>query len=699
MTMNSKYVYAFAGLLLGLTACSNEDLISQSGQLNGETVFVSLKVDRNKAVTRTIINETDTENGIGLSNVWAPGDQVTLVSATGAVAGTLTLEGTGGESEGIFSGEATIADGEYTVWYLGADPAYARIESGAVVNDLATAGCEVSGSFNDLNRGDLMNSKVQIIVKDGKATVAESVTLASQMAMAHFTLGMDGLDTALAAEDAKLTLSYTVGETPYSYSITNKEAEVYVPLFPGTYAPSFTLTSGDKTYTYAFANTTNVVAGLYYCGAKDSATGDSNGINVPLKDPSEQNPYEGYENEDPRNPLHKFAKYNLVRVGERGSLVNGFAESETENGALYQWGRNYGYMDTNGIYKPEIVSPDEDFTNYIDALGVFNKPDSESGRSLDYYVYNKGNKYFMVSGTETRYNPNGNPYKFWFDDPLFYNSVDDIKDHPTSYFMDGTPDDKLYGYGDYYMGMDYMNNLPDYWLSTFEDGGSTWIARAEKCGYANTNPCPEGWRMPTLEEFKAIAPEGQGLDANKSMASMLSNYAEVRKTTDGVNYVIRWIYDSSAITIEAVVVEGAITKSQVTSKFWDDNRDKKVVRVFPFTGSIVPFIGYVDGWGISDAHLIVRPYHRGFADIGFFSQAVGKPNNYGWAQIGPGNNAGAPFGGYWINEKNYAFKFEAKEISHGTNTSNKTFTSTSCLFVGSAEPVMGYAIRPVMDIK
>ncbi|MDE6553251.1 MAG: hypothetical protein K2K98_09890 [Muribaculaceae bacterium] len=694
--MNSKYVYAFAGLLLGLTACSNEDLISQSGQLNGETVFVSLKVDRNKAVTRTIINETDTENGIGLSNVWAQGDQVTLISATGAVAGTLTLEGAGGDSEGIFSGEATIADGEYTVWYLGADPAYARIDNGVVVNDLATAGCDVSGSFSDLNKGDLMNSKVSIIVKDGKATVAESVTLASQMAMAHFTLGMDGLDTALAAENAKLTLSYIVGETPYSYNITNKEADVYVPLFPGEYAPSFTLTSGDKTYTYAFANTTTVQAGLYYCGDKDSATGGSNGINVSLKDPSEKDPYEGYENEDPRNPLHKFAKYNLVRVGERGSLVNGFAESETENGALYQWGRNYGYMDTNGIYKPEIVSPDEDFTNYIDALGLFDDPDSEYDRVLDYYVYNpNSNRYFITSGTAKRYTPEHPQYSLWYDAPRSYSTVDDLKEHPDKYFMNGTPGTKYLGYGSYYMGLDQFNNQPDYWLSSFGNGGSTWEERAGKCGYTAVNPCPDGWRMPTLEEFKAIAPEGQGLDQNKNMATMLSNYAEVRKTKDGVNYVIRWIYDSSAITVEAVVVETAIAKSQVNSKFWDDNRDKKVVRVFPFTGSIVPLVSYADDAEVNNVY-IMRPYHRGFLDIGFIAGAYGPANNGTWTLIGPGNNAGAPFGGYWIDEKNYAFKFEAKEISHGTNTSNKTFTATSCLFVGSAEPVMGYAIRPVM---
>lgn len=696
MIMNSKYAYAFAGLMLGLTACSNEDLMPTSGQQNGETVFVSLNVDRSKGKTRTIIEEVDVTDGVGLSNVWAAGDQVTLVGADGTVAGTLTLEGEGGSSEGIFSGEATIAEGEYTVWYLGdarkGNP-YAKFENGNYVNALTTPNCSVSGDFGDLNKGDLMNSKVHIVVKNGKASVAESVTLASQMAMAHFTLSTTDenidLESALKANGAKLRLSYKIDGVPYSYTITNQSSDIYVPLLPGKYAPMITLISGSTSYKYAFTTPTEVEAGLYYCGNKNAETGKNEGISVELVDE--------YANEDPSNPLHKFSKYNLERVGVRGSLDNGFVDYASENGALYQWGRNYGYMDTNGIYRENIVSPNEDFTNYIDALGRFDNPDSEDDRILDYYVYNPNpDWYFITSGTSKRYTPNHPEYKWWYDSPNFYTSEADIKAHPDKYFMDGTPGDKFLGYGSYYMGLDQLNNAPDYWLSTFGDGGATWEARAEKCGYKTTNPCPDGWRMPTLEEFKAIAPEGQGLDANRSMATMLSNYAEVRKTTDGVNYVIRWIYDSSAITVEAVVVDEAITKNQVTSKFWDENRDKKVVRVFPFTGSIVPLVSYADDANLNNLY-IMRPYHRGFLDIGFIAQAYGPSNNAIWTLIGPGNNAGAPFGGYWIDEKDYAFKFEAKEISHGTNTSNKTLTVTSCLFVGSAEPVMAYAIRPVMD--
>lgn len=565
------------------------------------------------------------------------------------------------------------------------------------------------GTIDWLSKNDFFTGSQNVTITNSYVSV-ESVSLSRQISFSKFEMQLpdgvtySGQPIIVSGEglNTKASISMTDGSAAFSevgsITVTRPEGEnsneFYLTVLPSTITPTFSVTIDSKTYSCTLAQKTWEASKFV---RKDNLDGTYSGIILKMTEKTTgDDPYKEYENEDPRNPLHKFAKYNLVRVGDRGSLVNGFADSETENGALYQWGRNYGYMDTNGIYKESIVSPDEDFTNYIDALGLFDDPDSEYDRILDYYVYNPNpNRYFITSGTAKRFTPDHPQYSLWYDAPRSYSTVDDLKGHPDKYFMNGTPGTKYLGYGSYYMGLDQYNNQPDYWLSSFGNGGSSWEERAGKCGYTSANPCPDGWRMPTLEEFKAIAPEGQGLDQNKSMASMLSNYAEVRKTKDNVNYVIRWIYDSSAITIEAVVVDEAMTKSQVTSKFWDDNRDKKVVRVFPFTGSIVPLVSYADDAEVDNVY-IMRPYHRGFLDIGFIAQAYGPYNNGTWTLIGPGNNAGAPFGGYWIDEKNYAFKFEAKEISHGTNTSNTKITATSCMFVGSAEPVMGYAIRPVM---
>lgn len=299
----------------------------------------------------------------------------------------------------------------------------------------------------------------------------------------------------------------------------------------------------------------------------------------------------------------------------------------------------------------------------------------------------------MTCGTEARVD---SQYLLWYDLPKSYSTVSELQSHPDKYFMDGTPGTRYCGYGNYGVGMEQKNNKPDYWLSSFGDGGSTWTGRAEKCGYQRTNPCPDGWRLPSLQEFKEIAPEN-GLDKRGNMATMLSNYAELRKTKDGVCYVIRWIYDSAAVTIEAVVVDDSFTKSQITTRFWDENRDKMVSRIFPFTGSIVPLISLSDGYLMRYEEYIVRPHHRGFLRYYGMPQAIGQSNDCCWMLIYPDNNSGSSFGGYWIDEKGYAFKFEALENGHGVNTSNSSDVTTSCLFVGSAEPVMGYAIRPVMN--
>ena len=652
--------------------------------------------------TRSILKEVEGD----LKCTWEAEDLILVMDGSGNKLGVLSLKNGVGEESATFSGEITtdaMGATDINFLYLGSKTVE---DLNALANPVVLDYAAQDGTLDWLSSNDFFSGSQTVDIANSYVSV-ESVSLLRQIAFGKFEMKLPdgvtytGQPITVSGEgiNTKASINMSDGEVTFSeagnITVTRPEGttstEFFLTVLPSTITPTFSVAIDGKTYACSLAAREWSASEF----VRKSGTFDGIALNM-TEQTSGDNPYEGYENEDPRNPLHKFAKYNLVRVGERGSLVNDFASSETENGALYQWGRNYGYMDTNGIYNENIVSPDEDFTNYIDALGLFDDPDSEYDKVLDYYVYNpNSNRYFITSGTAKRYAPQHPQYSLWYDAPRSYSTVADLKAHPDKYFMDGTPGTKFLGYGSFYMGLDQFNNQPDYWLSSFGNGGSTWEARAEKCGYTTTNPCPDGWRMPTLEEFKAIAPEGQGLDKNMSMASMLSNYAEVRKTTDGVNYVIRWIYDSSAITVEAVVVDEAITKSQVTSQFWDNNRDKKVVRVFPFTGSIVPLVSYADDAEVNNVY-IMRPYHRGFLDIGFIAQAYGPANNGTWTLIGPGNNAGAPFGGYWIDDKGYAFKFEAKEISHGTNTSNKTFTATSCMFVGSAEPVMGYAIRPVM---
>ena len=693
-----------AGMSVTMVSCSEEATLPQ-GQ--GRNVTMTVNISRVGDNTRSILTEAEGD----LKCTWEATDLILVVDGSGKKLGVLSLQGEAGLETATFTGTITtdaVGDTDVNFLYLGSKTAE---ELNALASPVVLDYSSQDGTLAWLSANDFFSGSENVNIVNSYVSV-ESVSLSRQISFGKFDMKLpegvtyngEAITVSGTGLNTKASISLSDGKTVFSeegsITVTRPEGETdtefYLTVLPSIITPTFSVTIGDKTYSRTLGQREWKASEF----VRKSGTYEGIALDMTTKDPDENDPYEGYENEDPRNPLHKFAKYNLVRVGERGSLENGFASSETENGALYQWGRNYGYMDTNGIYKPEIVSPDEDFTNFIDALGSFDNLDAEYDRSLDYYVYNPNpNNYFMTSGTAMRYTPQHPQYILWYDSPNFYTSVDDLKANPDKYFMDGTPGSRFCGYGNVLIGMEQKNEKPDYWLNSFGDGGSTWTARAEKCGYKTTNPCPDGWRMPTLEEFKAIAPEGQGLDKKTTMASMLSNYAEVRQTADGINYVIRWIYDSSAITIEAVVVDAAITKEEVTSKFWDENRDKKVVRVFPFTGSIIPLIALSDGMYMASDEYIVRPHNRGFLDYTGFPGGYGPSNNFYWMLIGPGdvNNAGPAFGGYWVSEKNYAFKFEAKEIQNGKNTSNSTLTATSCMFVGSAEPVMGYAIRPVMD--
>ncbi len=715
--MNSKYVYAFAGLLLGLTACSNEDLTSQSGKYNGETVFVSLNVDRSKAATRTTINEVDAEGGIGLSNVWAKGDQVTLVNAAGAVVGILTLEGDGGSSEGIFTGEATIADGEYTVWYLGdaqnGDPYASFNESGEYINKLATAGCEVSGNFSDLNKGDLMNSKVQIIVKNGKASVAENVNLEAQMAMAHFTLSMDGLDAALADDNSSLSISYTIDDTPYSYTITNKNADVYVPLFPGEYAPVFTLNSDGKSYSYSFTNKTKVEAGLYYA----VGSGVGNGVSVALTE-DKDDLYKEYANEDPRNPLHKFAKYNLTR-GEDN--LNVFVENEDAYGALYQWGRYYGFIDRNDntVFGKFNLSS-KTYTQFADALGL--KRVNNNNDIWDYCVYdpdgsnmysnpefNDGfsmkSKVAVVTGMNYFYISGWFSFEVSFDYPHFYDSISNIvTDHPC-YYMNGIYDKSLslQKHGIYYPAyIEEFSNSGDYWVENFGDGGFNWSARAKAQGFTTDkeNPCPDGWRLPTESEMKEIIPENGLYQQNGNLSDMLNKYSELRETEKGVKYAIRWNYvnPQNYIEIEAVVVDDTYTSvDQITESFWDKHVSDKVVRKFPFTGGIRPYTGFVFGDTTWDT-VICRPISMGKPAFQSYTEGM----NEAIGLISPNETGGINnhFGGYWVSEKDLAMKFCAENFEREVNGYVREAESEyTRIRMEQTGPAFGMAIRPVMDKK
>lgn len=730
MRLKSIYKSVFLTTVVVLAGCSGDEFSRPAGS-SREAVAVTLTVSRpGDSSTRTILD--DREDG-GLSSLWRTGDHLLVVNADGSKTWELTLEKGAGESRGVFSGtvDGVTEGAKYRVWYLGDSNNGADPYTGVYTYEDNCLECVLGSTANlqglkdDLVRADLLTAEIELTVgDDSKARSKNEVEMQPQLAMAHFTL--TGLPEGLADDaDARLTVSnivngkkqtnvayyiamnsaewrgprsntdggFTIDNRVFGQGSSNTTAEVYLALFPDDYKLTFELTSGNgDTYGYTFPTATQVEAGRYYAAATGQ-TGEisCSGIQVPMtEDGGEVPDYSDYENEDPNNPLHKFAKTNLTREGDE---TNTFADAN-DNGALYQWGRNHGYVDTKGIYENSTMidgSPwpvNLQFSNFIDAMGSMSyDSENRSYGIMDYFVYSATGQYNncnITCGTAMHHSDS-----FYFDEPSFYSSVEDIKSHKDRYFMDGTPGEKIRGYGSYYFGMDELDNKADYWVSSFGEGGSTWSARAQKCGYDNPNPCPVGWRLPTAAEMREIAPEGSGLDeSNGFLSTMLSGYSELRETSKGIRYAIRWLYDSDAITIEAVVVDGSYTdRSQLTTLFWDQQAGSKVVRKFPFTGMIRPFVGACDAV-FNRSVYICRPYHFGLADFGAWPLTVGYYDYYYGVVGTQDNNFNSAFGGYWVEEKNVAFKFATRDIA--------TKLAYSCLLVESAEPVMGYAIRPVM---
>ena len=682
-----SYIGMAASAAMLVSCAGNEPAFDAPGR----AVHMSVDISRDQAGTRATLTETDGD----LSIAWEQNDNILVTDATGAKLGVLTLTTGAGTETARFEGTIkTQLSGaaDLNLLYLGRKTVD---ELAALPSPVAVDFSNQQGTLASLSDNDFFSSTVNARIEGSVATTGD-VTMERKTAFAHFTLKFP--DGVVMDENTTVSIS---GEGVYntaSVSMSNgvrfsaegdgtltvgNGADFYVTILPGeeSITPTFRATAGGKAYKATLASRV-WTAGEF--------VRESHETGIPVLMEVDNDAFtDPYPDEDPRNPLHKFAKYNLTRVD---GLTNGFA-AEGDNGALYQWGRNYGFVDNKGIYTntQQLYIPNDDFINYADAQGYMTY-DLDKGISMaDFYAYRESGTYpdySLSSATGMHYRQS---IGLFFDRPYSYNSAEEIAAHPDKYFMDATPNGRIEGYGSLAEGMEWNRNRPDYWISTFGDGGNRWAERASKCGYDNTNPCPDGWRLPTLEEFRAIAPEGDGFNGTSSLQTLLNNNGQVREHA-GVRYAIRWIYNTDYIQIEAVVIDNTYTESsQLTSLFWDQHKTDKVVRTFPYTGIITPLIMLGDGAMHTKYELVVRPFHRGepmrdigLLTVGYYNERyfVVDPEDY--------KRANAALGGYWIDEKGWAFKFVAKE---------KSVDTQSCLLVEEAEPVSAYAIRPVMDKK
>lgn len=687
----NQFLTLAMGAALSLASCSNDDYY---GGASGNEVQLTVDIRKPGFMdeTRTALFESSTKIG-DLDCVWTENDQVIVVN-NGARVGILKLmPGYEGQETGRFDGSITgLSDGNHslTFYYLGTgkDAVGASGEQDYKFDTQA-------GTLASLSAKDLLISETPVTVSiDGKTGYTDDMALARQFSFAHFRLV---LPSGVSAAGQTVTVSGTnvMNEAILNYSkpLTHKAGDInvtvlanndfYMTLLPqSAVSPTFTVTVSGKTYKGELAQ--KDIDKNIFINEILSDVSMTRGWPVTMTEvetetpdfPTDPDYGDDYANEDTRNPLHKFAKYNLVRVGERGSLENGFADSETENGALYQWGRNYGFNDSKGIYEGTAYESlvGNGFSQWLDAFGEISYFWDEYRSHPDYYIYNPTNN-AVVCGTGAHFN---NGY-YWADAPQTYSNVDELKELTTKYVMDGNP----------------VGATDDYWINNFGNGGSTWSLRSNACGYDKSDPCPDGWRMPTEAEMRSILPSDNKEVTRQSLTQILNSIGTQQRTSsDGYNYVIKWSNEGNALKIMALVTEGKLSNSEVRNIDWSSK--EVVTRYFPFTGFIDNVTGcniYVEA-GYDGRGYYALPYHRNrTVDEGNWMVSIGHDGltypTYEYVKILPGDNYGFCIGCYWVSDGKRALKFSNRQ----------SFEKTSYILIENGNPVMGYAIRPVMDKK
>lgn len=670
---------------LFLTACCADDLAGSSSDTRPVTFTVTLT--KGDAPTRSFLRE----EGGDLTCYWQASDKILVTTPDGSPLGLMGLQTDftpattahfTGKLEGVPAGIESV-----NLFYLGND-----ININNVYNEKYK---EVTRNFNSqtgtiegLSKNDFFSVTTAVTCfgnEDDIQMSAENVKMERVNAFGRFNLTIDG--TPLA-ENTAVTVTGSNLATTANIKFTNEitfggldteiaaavdaNGDVWLTILPndvdGSTATTltFTTTVNKKTYVGTLDAIHQWEGGQYVrvSTLDDNYNDITSGVLVELTeketDPSELNRY----GEPKNNPLAKFAKGNLYRIDGLTNGVVGENKDDNlyENGALYQWGRNYGYMDNPGIWSE--VEDEDDFINFEEAFGEYEIIDGV--RKCDYYAY-CDDGYWLSSMTH-------DIPTFDYDYAKWYSTLEELQTHPDKFFINASMSNKMISN---LSGNLWMDEPKDYWLSSFGNGGTTWESRASACKYEVPNPCPDGYRLPSYDEFAAILPKNKTIyDKNRTLQQQLTvnGYSESRHE-GGVDYAIRWKYDvKGSLQIDCLLTSSDFSDQDLSSIRWDSQQGV-VTRIFPFTGGIATDIGYAGYDNVNFAF----PYHVGI--INFENQAY-----YG-SRLWVGNNTNRMRGGYWVSDKCYAMVFVAGE---------RTGSNQGMIELSEANAQWGYAIRPVL---
>lgn len=569
MKLINKAIYALsvAGMM-GLWSCSSEEAMPDVNVASGERVPITIVVSREgDSGTRTELSE-NLQNG-GLTHTWSAGDELYLYDSNGAEAGKVTLESGDGSAKGVFKGEVTATSGEYCLWYFGSkQPAasdadlagypYVSVSGGQVTLDLKAPKFETAADFSKV---DVMSQKATINVNGNQATVAQTVTMQPHVALARFDLrnlpaGVTGTlkvyDTKAQTEgniNTKQVLSLSDGSVvrseeteAYTFTDWSSDKDLYVAFVPYSSNLKFEYTyqkevqevvngaTVKNTYPikniHSFKENQNLVAGIYYQSVKTvegSQAPTIGGVEVPFEIDDSDNPgntgnWSGEDTEIVYDGVLKRVSdadgwtTNIVSVPDYGgwctlytykqnAIIDGLLSSTNNGGAFYyQWGRWLGFP--------------------LECKNTYFQNEEAKGSYPTSAQHLPGNPHLNLN---VGYTGNGRLMATYISGYMGANSSftrEKAKNWSTMFAM---------------ITRAFVGN----WDYVYNNEVCKWEDRSG-------NPCPDGYRLPTSEDFNALIPTSQTIS---------SGVTKEFKIVKGVRYAFQWttgVDDTKYVEIKSV---------------------------------------------------------------------------------------------------------------------------------------------------
>ena len=531
----SAYMMAF--MAAGFSGCTN-DVEMPVDSKGTQTVMMTVDVSRSADDTRSSLSQVDDD----LACVWTEDDKLLVTSTDGSRLGVLTIKSINSEdrSKATFSGKLeNVADGKNVTVnyiYLGNKGDYTTVPTN---NVYAADYSEQDGTIKSLSDHDIMTKQAQAIIENGYSYV-DGLVMERRVSFARFKLNLpdgvtfdgntsitvtgDGVNNSLSVNGGSLEAAYTAG----SVAITPSSNDFYMTLLPNTLSSGFDLTftvsTTDAAYTGVYQVSKTIAQGKFY--RKDNS---GNPIEVTLtKVPKTYNPGD------------------MSSWGGVGMLIEPKYTDTKDTSKKYRdggWCNNdYSLYLEGGWCDPIIYHSNGIVNGALYSTRVASPSYFQWGRWMG----------FPYNDNMLIINSYGQPVNnYWAADNAFALG-ESIKDNGTVRYQN-TQHGSVYG--GYFALMATTWWLPKGWDNSMAIKASVIFAGAESQpssswqDYLNTNenctwenragnPCPDGWRIPTMNELKALIPGG------KTTFKIEGSHAEVR-SVNGEKYAFCYKIDTN----------------------------------------------------------------------------------------------------------------------------------------------------------